>query len=197
MNVRSVCDVVQSVRSPRFEHGHGTATLRPVSPPKGKHRAKGKAAESGDTGAPTVTNRQARFRYQIEETFEAGVQLLGTEVKSIRAGNANLTDSYVRFRGMEAFLVGCHIGPYEGASQFNHEPRRARKLLMHRRELDRLAGKVRERGLTVVCTKLYFKNGRVKAQVGLARGKKSHDKRAALRERQVRKEMDRAIKQHR
>jgi len=148
-------------------------------------------------GPPTISNRQARFKYFIDETFEAGVALVGTEVKAVRAGQANLTDSYVRFRGSEAFLVGCHIGAYEAAAQFNHEPRRARKLLLHRRELDRLTGKVRERGFTVVCTKLYFKNGRLKAEIGLARGKKSHDKRAVVRERQVKKEMDRAIKEHR
>jgi SsrA-binding protein len=175
----------------------GADTLAAVARGKGKSGGKRKGVEAGDSGAPTVSNRQARYRYEIEDTLEAGVQLLGTEVKSIRDGNANLADSYVRFRGSEAFLVGCHIGAYEGASHFNHEPRRVRKLLLHRRELDKLAGRVREKGLTIVCTKLYFKDGRVKAQIGMARGKKTHDKRAVIRERQVKKEMDRAIKQHR
>ena len=146
---------------------------------------------------PTVTNRQARFKYYIEETIEAGLALLGSEVKAVRGGRANLADSYVRMRGNEAFLVGCHIGPYEGAGQFQHEARRERKLLMHRRELDRLAGKIREKGLTAVVTKLYFKNGHLKAEVALARGKKAHDKRSVIRERQVKKEMDRAIKRAR
>jgi len=167
---------------------------------KASKRAQGGKGKGDDESAPnerTVKNRQAYFRYLIEETFEAGLQLQGSEVKAIREGNANLTDSYVRFKGDEAFLVGCHIGPYEGAAQFNHEPRRPRKLLLHRRELDRLAGKVREKGLTLVCTRLYFKNGRIKAEVALGRGKKAHDKRATLRERQVKKEMDRAIKAHR
>jgi len=163
----------------------------------GKSKSGKKDADESAPNAPTVKNRQAYFRYLIEETFEAGLQLQGSEVKSIREGNVNLVDSYVRFRGNQAYLVGCHIGPYEGASQFNHEPRRDRKLLMHRRELDRLGGKVREKGLTLICTRLYFKNGKVKAEIALGRGKKAHDKRATLRERQVKKEMDRAIKAHR
>ena len=157
----------------------------------------GKSAASGKGragSAPTVTNRTARFKYHIEESIEAGVQLLGTEVKAIRAGKANLTDSYVRMKGTEAFLVGCHIGAYEGAGQFNHEPMRPRKLLLHRRELDKMMGRVREKGLTAVVTKLYFKDGRVKAELALARGKKAHDKRSTIRERVVKKEMERAMK---
>jgi len=152
-------------------------------------------AKKGAGNAPTVTNRTARFKYHIEESTEAGIQLLGTEVKAIRAGKANLTDSYVRMKDTEAFLVGCHIGAYEGAGQFNHEPMRPRKLLLHRRELDKLMGRVREKGLTAVVTKLYFKDGRVKVELALARGKKAHDKRQTIRERVVRKEMERAIKQ--
>jgi len=156
-----------------------------------------KSAKEGKGNAPTVTNRNARFKYHIEETVEAGIQLRGTEVKAIRAGKANLTDSYVRMRGTEAFLVGCHIGAYEGAGQFNHEAMRERKMLLHRRELDKLMGRIREKGLTAVVTKLYFKDGLVKAELALARGKKAHDKRAAIRERAVKKEMDRAMKDHR
>ena len=165
-------------------------------PGSGKKAGAGKAsAKKGAGNAPTVTNRTARFKYHIEESTEAGIQLLGTEVKAIRAGKANLTDSYVRMKDTEAFLVGCHIGAYEGAGQFNHEPMRPRKLLLHRRELDRLMGRVREKGLTAVVTKLYFKDGRVKVELALARGKKAHDKRQTIRERVVRKEMERAIKQ--
>jgi SsrA-binding protein len=156
---------------------------------------KGASRKGGAGNAPTVTNRTARFKYHIEESLEAGIQLLGSEVKAIRAGKANLTDSYVRMKDTEAFLVGCHIGAYEGAGQFNHEPMRPRKLLMHRRELDKFMGRVREKGLTAVVTKLYFKDGRVKAELALARGKKAHDKRATIRERVVRKEMERAMKQ--
>ena len=153
-----------------------------------------KQQETTRSNEPTVSNRTARFKYHIEETTEAGLRLLGSEVKAIREGKANLTDSYVRMRGTEAYLVGCHIGTYQGAGQFNHEARRERKLLMHRRELDRLSGRIREKGLTAVVTKLYFKNGRVKVEVALARGKKAHDKRSAIREREVKREMDRAIK---
>ncbi len=148
------------------------------------------------TNEPVVTNRKAKFQYHIEERLEAGLVLQGSEVKAIREGRANLTDSFVRIRRGELFLVGCHIGPYPGAGQFQHEPLRPRKLLLHRREIDRLAGKVRERGLTLIVPRLYFKDGRVKAELALARGKKRHDKRSALRERQIRKEMDRAMKRH-
>lgn len=176
--------------------GKGGRGGKPEGPaPSGKTAKSGKSGKASGAGnAPTVTNRTARFKYHIEESTEAGVQLLGTEVKAIRAGKANLTDSYVRMKGTEAFLVGCHIGAYQGAGQFNHEPMRPRKLLLHRRELDKLMGRVREKGLTAVVTKLYFKDGRVKAELALARGKKAHDKRQTIRERVVRKEMDRAMK---
>ncbi len=122
--------------------------------------------------------------------------LRGTEVKAIREGRANLTDSYVRLKKNEAFLVGCHIGAYPAAGLNNHEPLRERKILLHRSELDRLIGKVREQGLTLIIPKLYFKEGRVKAHLVLARGKKAHDKRATLRERAVKKEVERAMKRH-
>lgn len=155
---------------------------------------KKKSEGAGDS--PTVQNKKARHLYLIEETFEAGIQLLGTEVKAIRTGKCNLTDSHVRVRKGELYLVGCHIGNYEAAAaQFNHEPRRERKLLMHRREIDRLLGKVKERGFTMIVGKLYFKEGKVKAELCLAKGKKAHDKRATLRERQVKKEMERAMKE--
>ena len=147
--------------------------------------------------SPTVQNKKARHLYLIEETVEAGIALLGTEVKAIRTGKCNLTDSHVRVKKGELYLVGCHIGAYESAAQFNHEPRRERKLLLHRREIDRFLGKVKERGYTLIVTKIYFKSGRAKAELALCRGKKAHDKRATLRERQVKKEMERAIKQHR
>jgi len=156
-----------------------------------------KVAAKSDSRERSVVNKRARFQYLFEESVEAGVALLGTEVKAIRAGKANLTDSYVRIRRGEAYLVGCHIGSYDAAGTNNHDPRRERKLLLHRRELDRLGGKVREQGLTLVVPKLYFKNGRVKAELALVRGKKTHDKRAALRERQVKKEMERAMKRRR
>src|SRR5262247_3590725 len=120
-------------------------------------------------------NRQARHNYFIDETYEAGLVLVGSEVKSLRDGKANLTDSYAQIRRGEAFLINAHISPYAGASQFNHEPKRMRKLLLHGREIERLTGKTKERGLTLIALKLYFKNGRAKIEIGLGRGKKLYD----------------------
>ena len=141
-----------------------------------------------------ATNRRARHEYEILETFEAGLVLRGTEVKSLRTGQVNFKDSYASVRNSELWLLGCHISPYSHGTDANHDPERDRKLLLHRREITRLTGKVAERGLTVVPLKLYFKNGRAKIEIGLARGKKLHDKRATLRERETRREMDKAIR---
>ncbi len=141
-----------------------------------------------------ATNRRARFEYQILETIEAGLVLRGTEVKSLRAGQVNFKDSYATVRSDEAWLLGCHISPYSHGTDANHDPERDRKLLLHRREIARLTGKVAERGLTLVPLRLYFKGGRVKVELGLARGKKLHDKRSAIREREVRREMDQAAR---
>lgn len=152
------------------------------------------AAPKKNADSPLVQNKKARHTYLIDESIEAGLQLLGTEVKAIRTGKCNLTDSHVRVKNGELYLVGCHIGAYPAAAHNNHEPRRERKLLVHRRELDRYVGKVKERGATLIVTKIYFKNGRAKAELALCRGKKSHDKRAVLKERAVKKEMDRAMK---
>jgi SsrA-binding protein len=138
------------------------------------------------------TNRRARHEYEILETVEAGLALRGTEVKSLRAGGVNFKDSYAMFRNGEGWLLGCHINPYSHGTDANHDPERDRKLLLHRREIARLTGKIAERGLTLVPLRLYFKNGRAKVELGLARGKKLHDKRATLRERDVRREMDQA-----
>lgn len=143
-------------------------------------------------GRDITVNRRAFHDYHIDERFEAGIALVGSEVKSLREGRANLSDAYARFFGDQLFLVGAHVSPYGPASQFGHDPKRDRKLLMHRRELDRLAGKVKERGLTLVPLRLYWKDGRAKVELGLGRGKKLHDKRAAIRERDERREMDRA-----
>jgi SsrA-binding protein len=141
-----------------------------------------------------AVNRRARHEYHIEETFEAGIALLGSEVKALRQGKANLKDSYGRLKGNEVWLWNAHISPYGPASQFGHEPTRTRKLLLHRGEISRLNGKVKERGLTLIPLRLYFKNGRAKVELGLARGKKQHDKREAIKEREIRREMDRAMK---
>jgi len=141
-----------------------------------------------------AVNRRARFEYQIEETFEAGIVLVGSEVKALREGKANLKDSYGRLDGEEVFLWNAHISPYGPASQFGHEPTRTRKLLLHRGEIARLQGKVKERGLTLVPLRLYFKNGRAKIELALARGKKQHDKRDSIKAREVRREIDRAMR---
>jgi SsrA-binding protein len=151
-----------------------------------------KTDKSGDRDI--AVNRRARFEYLIEETFEAGLVLRGSEIKALRVGKANLKDSYGRIEGDEVWLWNAHISPYGPASQFGHEPTRSRKLLLHRSEIARLTGKVKERGLTLVPLRLYFKNGRAKVELALARGKKHHDKRESIKEREVRREMDRAMK---
>jgi SsrA-binding protein len=139
-------------------------------------------------------NRKARHDYEILETFEAGMVLTGSEVKSLRAGRANLKDSYARIDRGEAFLLNAHISPYAAASHFGHEPERNRKLLLHRSEIDKLTGRIQERGLTVIPLKIYFKNGRAKVLIGVGRGKKAYDKRESIKEREMRREADRATR---
>jgi len=141
-----------------------------------------------------TVNRRARHDFHIEETFEAGLVLSGSEVKSLRAGKAQLKDSYGRIERGEVWLFNAHISPYAAAAQFGHEPTRARKLLLHRRQIAHLIGKVKERGLTLVPLRLYFKEGRAKVELALARGKKLYDKREATKEREVKREMDRALR---
>jgi SsrA-binding protein len=138
-------------------------------------------------------NRRARADYFIEETFEAGIALTGTEVKSLRAGRANLKESYGDVVGGEVWLVGCHISPYEHGNVNNHEPTRRRKLLLHKAEIARLFGKTQERGLTLVPMKMYFKRGRAKIELGLGRGKKHGDRRQELKERTVNREIQREL----
>jgi SsrA-binding protein len=144
-----------------------------------------------DRGERTIsTNRRARHEYEILETVEAGLALRGTEVKSLRAAGVTFKDSYATIRKGEAWLLGCHINPYSHGTDANHEPERDRKLLLHRREITRLGARIAERGLTLVPLRLYFKDGRAKIELGLGRGKKLHDKRSTLRERDVKREMD-------
>jgi SsrA-binding protein len=145
-------------------------------------------------GKVLTTNRKASHDYHIEEVFEAGVALTGTEVKSLRAGRANLQDGYATVEGGEVFLLNCHVSPYTPANRFNHDPRRRRKLLLHRAEIRRLIGKVQERGLTLVPLSLYLKNGRVKVELALCRGKKQYDKRETLKRRTHEREMADALK---
>ncbi len=158
----------------------------------------GNAKSSSDTsnGIKVITtNRKARHDYQILETIEAGIALVGTEVKSLRAGRVNLKDSYAEIRAGEIFLVGAHISPYEEGNSFNHEPERQRRLLLHRREILRFGTKTREKGLTLVPLRMYFKSNRVKVELGLARGKRAYDKRQAIAKRDAKRELDRALKE--
>ncbi len=142
-------------------------------------------------------NRKARHDYHIHETFEAGIALVGTEVKSLRAGKANLKDSYAQIdKNAELKLYNLHISPYEQGNQFNHEPLRVRKLLMHRSEINKLLGKIKEKGYTLVPLKLYFNHGKVKVDLALVSGKKDYDKRDDMATRDAKREMDRAMKEH-
>jgi SsrA-binding protein len=140
-----------------------------------------------------ATNRKARHDYFIEDSFEAGLVLSGTEIKSIRAGQVSLRDSFAMIKEAELWLMNAHIAPYERGTYANHEPRRPRKLLMHRREINRIAGKLQEKGLTLIPLRVYLKDNRAKVELGLARGKKQYDKRATLREKETRREIDRAV----
>jgi SsrA-binding protein len=149
---------------------------------------------SADGFELVVDNRKARHDFFIEETLEAGLALTGTEVKSLRAHRANLRDSYARIKNGEAFLESVHIGAYAPAAQFSHKETRPRKLLMHRREIDKLWGRVREKGYSIVPLKIYFKNGRAKVELGLAKGKHSYDKRDVLARRASNREIERALK---
>ncbi len=144
-----------------------------------------------------VSNRRARREYFIEETCEAGLVLKGSEIKSIRAGRANLQDSYVTIRDGEAWLVNSHVSPYKQASIENHEPKRDRKLLLNRREISRLLGKVQAKGYTIIPLRLYLKGNRAKVEIALARGKKLYDKRADLAKRQAQRDMERAMRRSR
>jgi len=145
---------------------------------------------SDETDSKVIsTNRKAFHDYAILETYEAGLVLRGTEVKSLREAQVNFKDSYATIDNDEAWLVGCYISPYHHGTDANHDPERKRKLLLHKKEIQRLLGKVAERGLTLIPLRLYFKGGRAKCELGLARGKKLHDKRASIRERDAKREM--------
>ena len=144
-----------------------------------------------------ASNRRARHEYAIEDTVEAGLVLTGTEVKSLRAGRANLTDGFGQITDGEAWLHGVHIPQYTQGTWTNHEPRRTRKLLMHRKEIDRLASSIHERGLTLVPLSLYFSGGKVKIELGLARGKRTYDKRHDLAKRDAAREVERELRRRR
>jgi SsrA-binding protein len=154
---------------------------RPASPEPAEHQS-------------IARNKRARHDYHILETWEAGLVLTGTEVKSLRNGKANMTDAYAIVRDGEIFLLNLHIAPYEQGNQFNHEPTRTRKLLLHRREIRRLIGSVERQGLTLIPLDLYFKKGKAKVVVALGKGKKLHDKRDTERERDAEREMARVAR---
>lgn len=154
-------------------------------------------SEKSDSYKVIADNRQARFRYEILETYEAGVELKGTEVKSIREGKANIRDGYALIRNGEAWLLNVHISPYEHSSDFfNHDPRRTRRLLLHKKEIRKLIGQVEQEGLTLIPLKMYFKRGFVKITIALGKGKKLHDKRQSIKEREDKRDMARATKRY-
>ena len=143
-----------------------------------------------------TSNRRARREYHITETLEAGLALQGTEVKSLRAGRANLQDAFCKVEGGEVFMVNAHISPYSHGNLNNHDPLRPRKLLLHKREIGKLKKATQQKGFTIIPLKLYFKNGLAKVEIGLARGKKLYDKRADIAERDTQRRLDRTLKQY-
>jgi SsrA-binding protein len=157
--------------------------------------AKGSGKRKAAAG-DVATNRQASFRYHLIDRYEAGIQLQGSEVKSLRAGRVQLKDAYAALSDGEVWLHNVHIAPYAPASRENHEPERPRKLLLHRREIERLIGSTAEKGLTIVPTRMYFKGARAKVEIALARGKDVGDKRRALKDRDQKREIERALSEH-
>ncbi len=156
--------------------------------------AKQKKEDAAEGKKIVVQNRKARHDYDIVDRFETGIVLVGTEVKSLRAGRANLKDSYAQVEAGEVYLHRVHISPYEGGTHYNHEPERRRKLLLHGSEIRRLAGRTQQQGLTLVPLSIYFRRGRAKVELGLAKGKKQYDKRHSLAERQAQRDVERALK---
>jgi SsrA-binding protein len=150
-----------------------------------------KSAKS-QAGPPVIRNKKARFNFHVEDSIEAGISLLGSEVKSLREGQANLDEAFARVRQGEVLLYNMHIGPYEQARE-QHEPRRTRKLLLHRREIDRFLGRAASRGYTLVPLEVHWKRGRAKVELAIAKGKREFDKRQDLRLREARREIDRAL----
>jgi len=138
-------------------------------------------------------NRKAKFEYDLQETFEAGLELKGTEIKSIRAGQVSLSEAYVRTNGRQAWLVAAHISPYDQASVFNHEPERDRRLLLHKREIKTLWDGVRLKGMTIIPTILYLRDGLAKVEIALAKGKRQYDKRQAIKKRDMARDVERAM----
>lgn len=161
-----------------------------------KKRKKKGIGPADDDGIRIITsNRKARHDYHALDTWEAGIALQGTEVKSLRDGKANLRDSFARVDGNEVFLHNAHIGEYDQGNRNNHEPTRRRKLLLHRHEINRMRGRVEEKGLTLIPLRLYFKRGKAKVEIALAKGKREYDRRQDIAKRDARRELDRALKE--
>ena len=169
------------------QHGGPRATS------KKQKKKKGAAAKNDPNERPITKNRKARHNYLVLDTLECGIALVGSEVKSLRAGNVSLSEAYGRIREDEVWLVGCDIAEYIEANRFNHEPRRPRKLLLHRREIHRFAAKAKEKGLTLVPLKMYFKKGRAKVLLGVCQGKRQFDKREAQKKAQADRDMRRQM----
>ena len=138
-------------------------------------------------------NRKAKFEYELFDIYEAGIELRGTEIKSVRAGQVSLSEAYVRTNGRQAWLVGSHIAPYEQASTFNHDPERDRRLLLHKREIKALWDGVRLKGMTIIPTMIYLRNGLAKVEIALAKGKRQYDKRQAIKKRDMAREVERVM----
>jgi SsrA-binding protein len=153
-----------------------------------------KSEEKEERRESIAKNRRARFDYTILDTWEAGIVLTGSEVKSLRDGKANISDAYAILKDGEVYLLNLHVSPYEKASFFNHEPTRTRKLLLHKKEIKKLIGSVERQGLTLIPLELYFKRGRAKVAIALGKGKQSHDKRADLKRKDDEREMQRAVR---
>jgi SsrA-binding protein len=156
-----------------------------------------KKGDAADTLVNICRNRRATHEYEILDTIECGIVLVGTEVKSLREGHATLEDAYAKIERDELWLVGCEIPEYLFGNRLNHKPKRTRKLLLHRRELNKFAGKASVKGFTLVPLRMYFKNGRAKVEIAVARGKQTHDKRQSLKESEAKREMDRAMSRRR
>ena len=149
------------------------------------------AKKKSNADGALATNNKAKYNYFIGETYEAGIELTGTEIKSVRSGQISLQEAYVRTNGAEIWLVGAHVAPYEHASAYQHDPKRDRKLLMHKKEIHKLFDEVRIKGMTLVPIRVYLKGGKAKLEIGLAKGKKQYDKRESIKERDVERETSR------
>lgn len=167
---------------------------KPTKNESGKKKSADKPDREHDNERAIAKNRRARHDYEVIDTLECGLELRGSEVKSLRTGNISLDEAYGRIKGTEVWLMGCDIPEYVQANQFNHEPRRPRKLLLHRREIARFATRATQKGLTLVPLKMYFKRGRAKVLMGICKGRKTYDKREALKKSDMKRDMQRALR---